>query len=286
MSINVNKIKQFLSKDNIQEALSRDDIEYVYAKFAYESNSFTNILTDYLLSIGVNVIDYVDKVLTRDKYECSKVEKITIPSRIKVIGINAFADCDRLEEVIIEDGVTDISANAFSDCRVLSKVVVPDSVKVIGSSAFDGCYEVKIYCNENSYIHSYCEEWGIDYVLNNKRINESLTEEQETLIEDVQDNAHEQQRIIDDIRKLLTEQEFEEEEKLNGIAFTQEVNKPVELIAQFYVDTTDLSHSSYIKSDDKSFSSNYSNKGEKDSLQKAAALFVKEFIEVTTADII
>lgn len=280
------RMKKFLSRDDVQEALACDDIESVYSKFFEESNGFTNILTEYFMSIGIEPIDYIDKTLSRDIYEITSVERVTIPGRIQTIGVAAFKNCRELVAVMIEEGVKAISFEAFTNCPSLAAIAIPDSVNDIAPDIFKNSPNVTVICNTNTFIESYCKDYGINYSSNDKHLNESLTKEQETLIEDVQENAEEEKHIIDEIRKLITEQGFEEEEKLNGIAFTQEVNKPVELIAQFYVDTTDLSHSSYIKSEDESFASNYSNKGHKDSIQKAAALFIKEFIDITTADII
>lgn len=279
-------MKKFLSRDDVQEALACDDIESVYSKFFEESNGFTNILTEYFMSIGIEPIDYIGKTLSRDIYEITSVERITIPGRIQTIGYAAFKNCRELVAVMIEEGVKAISFEAFNNCPSLAAIAIPDSVNDIAPDIFRSSPNVTVICNTNTFIESYCKDYGINYSSNDKHLNESLTKEQETLIEDVQENAEEEKHIIDEIRKLITEQGFEEEEKLNGIAFTQEVSKPVELIAQFYVDTTDLSHSSYIKSEDESFASNYSNKGHKDSIQKAAALFIKEFIDITTADII
>lgn len=285
--INTDKIKQFLKREDIQEALQDNDIEYIYDKFYAESNGFTNLLTRFLLSIGVEPVKFVNHTLYRYYYELTPIKNITIPNNVKTIGNSAFSECYELEEVTIEDGVESIGQNAFHGCHNLLKVYIPDSVETMFNDSFSNASPfLVIYCNENSYAHEYCQENEIPCSLLNKRINESLTEEQETLIEDVQDNAHEEQRIIDDIRKLFVAQDFGEEEKLNGIAFTQEIESPEELLAQFYIDTTDLSHSCYIKSEDESFTNNYSNKGDKDSLQKSAALFIKQFIDITTADII
>jgi hypothetical protein len=193
---------------------------------------------------------------------------------------------NQFKHLSLPKSLTELGEYAFTNCYELREVHIPKSVTEIDDYAF--MYTSSsfiIYCDENSIAHQFCMEYDIKYLLNDKKLTESLIDN-ETLIEDVQDTANEEKRIIDDIRKLLTEQGFEEEEKLNGIAFTQELSKPTKLIAQFYIDTTDLSHSSYIKEDEESLTNNYSTKGQKDSLQKSAALFVNEFVQITTADII
>ena len=286
MGFNEEGFRRFFRQEEVQDAMSNNDINLVYDLFGKDSDGMTSILTSYLREKGIEPIDFVDDMLWRDIYEFSYIREITIPGRIKIIGESAFRDCEVLEKVFIEDGVQEIREYAFTNCYELKEVHIPKSVTKIDDYAFmytSG--SLIIYCDENSIAHQFCMEYDIKYLLNDKKLTESL-KDNETLIEDVQDNANEEKRIIDDIRKLLTEQGFEEEEKLNGIAFTQELNKPTQLMAQFYVDTTDLSHSSYIKSDEKDFTNNYSTKGDKDSLQKSAALFLNEFIQITTADII
>lgn len=298
-------IKEFLKKPEIQQLLENNDLDAVYNIC---SSTYRSELSDFLIGLEINPIDYFSQIPSYAFDSCDNFTSITIPAAITSIGSHAFSFCKTLTSIQIPNTVTSIGDGAFKYCTSLTSITIPDSVTSIGSfafeyctslksitipnsvisignSAFGNCDNLEIVCNKYSYIHKYAIEYNIPVKLLNESLNESL-EEKDTLIEDITDTAHEEQRIIDDIRKLLTEQGFEEEKKLNGLAFTQELNKPVQLIAQFYVDTTDLSHSSYIKSDDENFINNYSTKGEKDSLQKSAALFVNEFIQVTTADII
>lgn len=66
----------------------------------------------------------------------TKVQSVTIPDSVTVIGINAFKDCTELTEVNIPSSVTEIRAYAFRGCTKLAKISVPDSVRTIGPTCF------------------------------------------------------------------------------------------------------------------------------------------------------
>lgn len=164
MNINTDKIKEFLKQDHIQEAMERNDIEYVYDKFYYISNSFTNILTDFLIEIGIQPIDYISKVLEQIYYCCSSIKNITIPKSIETIGTYAFKACSDLETVIIEDGVKRIQSEAFAFCDKLD-ITIPSSVEEIYLDAFEATNHVTIRCYNGSVAHQFADENNIDYSL-------------------------------------------------------------------------------------------------------------------------
>ncbi len=86
-----------------------------------------------------------------------------IPSKVKIIGYNAFGDCDKLKTVIFHENIEAISSDAFRDCRNLGQVVglekckklkairgfagctrldridIPENVNRIDTNAFSGC---------------------------------------------------------------------------------------------------------------------------------------------------
>lgn len=59
----------------------------------------------------------------------------SIPSDVKIIGADAFAECT-IKEVKFPASLEMIESNAFRGCKELKKVVVPGNVKVIESAAF------------------------------------------------------------------------------------------------------------------------------------------------------
>lgn len=121
-------IKEFLQQNEIKELIAENDLEGVYRKYASQGDICSEI-SDYLLSIGVNPIDYFEK---------------SIPDF-------AFHDADSLTNVVISDGVTDIGYMAFYDCTSLVSVFIPDSVTRIGEKAFAYCTDlVEVTFGENS----------------------------------------------------------------------------------------------------------------------------------------
>lgn len=72
-----------------------------------------------------------------------KLESITLPEGITVIGVNAFLDCENLKEVHLPDGLLEIAPTAFAGCSALESIHIPDSVTSIGQEAFAWCTSLK-----------------------------------------------------------------------------------------------------------------------------------------------
>ncbi len=77
-------------------------------------------------SIGVNAF-----------YECTSLTSITIPKNVKIIGDSTFCRCTSLTNVNMQKGVNSIGNNAFYGCKNLTNVTIPSTVKKIGYYAFD-----------------------------------------------------------------------------------------------------------------------------------------------------
>lgn len=100
------------------------------------------------LTAEVNVQTYVDGedfTVTEIYSDAFKdnllIEKVTVPSKIAIIGGQAFVGCINLQEVIIEEGVSKICGGAFGNCESLKRVTIPASVNSFNgnSNPFDGC---------------------------------------------------------------------------------------------------------------------------------------------------
>ena len=78
----------------------------------------------------------------------TSLKKITLPSSLKKIDSNAFADCTSLEEIVFSDGISDvvIKKYAFKGCTSLVDLTVPEGIKTLESYAFIECSSlVNIY---------------------------------------------------------------------------------------------------------------------------------------------
>ncbi|MCD8207206.1 MAG: leucine-rich repeat protein, partial [Bacteroidales bacterium] len=105
---------------------------------------------------------------------CTRLEAVTLPSRLTTFDTDAFSGCTRLTSVSVETGgtytsyegilyrgenvlvycprgktevvwknaVTRIEDKAFENCTFLTYLVIPTSVTYIGKSAFEGCTAV------------------------------------------------------------------------------------------------------------------------------------------------
>ena len=99
----------------------------------------------------------------------------------------------------------------------------------------------------------------------------------ENLLEDIKEEHQEEQRILDEVRFLFQEHDFDEQKKLNGVAFVKSINTDYfNIEAQMYIDTSNFSYSCYLSSDDEINTSNFSSKGEFDNIIKAANRLVSE----------
>ena len=75
-------------------------------------------------------------------YQCSDLEKVTIPDTVASIGWGAFMNCSGLQEVVVPDSVVSVDGKAFASCVALSMASLPSRfVDVVGkdSNVFEDC---------------------------------------------------------------------------------------------------------------------------------------------------
>ena len=73
----------------------------------------------------------------------STISASSLPSKLNVIGANAFYGCKKLTTVTIGKNVTKIGDKAFYKCTKLKKITIPSNVSSIGKQAFYGCGKLK-----------------------------------------------------------------------------------------------------------------------------------------------
>lgn len=66
------------------------------------------------------------------------VEKVILPSTLKIISGYVFADCRFLRSVELPEGLIHIGYSAFERCRNLTHIKLPESLESISQSAFSG----------------------------------------------------------------------------------------------------------------------------------------------------
>ncbi len=124
-------------------AASEADLSYTVADGkvtitgCVESASGELVIPDTIEGYPVTVIG------TQAFYDCTALEKVTLPDSIVVIEMSAFYGCSSLTEIIIPDGVMSILPGAFRNCTVLTEITIPDSVQALGAGVFSGCTSLK-----------------------------------------------------------------------------------------------------------------------------------------------
>jgi hypothetical protein len=101
---------------------------------------------------------------------CGKLSIIRIPFGVTAVEEGTFSFCQNLEVVEIPSSVSSIGNEAFSGCDKLKNLFIPDSVKFIGENVFQYCPSLVIKCYENSYVHKYCRDRGINTELIKKGV--------------------------------------------------------------------------------------------------------------------
>lgn len=95
----------------------------------------------------IEIPDGVTEIRTRKCYSIFvgewnrelKVEKIILPSSLRIIGKHAFYGCEWLTDIVLHDGIEEIESDAFYECKRLKTITIPGTVKKIADGAFDYC---------------------------------------------------------------------------------------------------------------------------------------------------
>lgn len=82
-------------------------------------------------------------------FQFQNIVTLTMPSKLKTIGVRAFNKCKKLSHVELPSGLTKIKDYAFNECSGLTSVNIPSSVTSIGTNVFYNCNQL---VNVTSYL--------------------------------------------------------------------------------------------------------------------------------------
>ena len=97
---------------------------------------------------------------------CSRLQKVTLPSSLQSIKQSAFNHCAELTSIEIPEGTETIDGFAFTGCEVLADVTIPESMKTIKRYAFRGCNKLrKVKTNSDCILgtHAFPDYVSISY---------------------------------------------------------------------------------------------------------------------------
>ena len=97
---------------------------------------------------------------------CSRLQKVTLPSSLQSIKQSAFNHCAELTSIEIPEGTETIDGFAFAGCEALADVTIPESMKTIKRYAFRGCNKLrKVKTNRDCILgtHAFPDYVSISY---------------------------------------------------------------------------------------------------------------------------
>lgn len=113
----------------------------LYNVFPTSERNWGKVYIDGVETTEVTVPEGVTKI-GRSFYGFKAMTNITLPSTLKELGDQAFANCIKLTAVAIPDGVEKIGSSFWS-CEGLTGISLPGSVKTLSGSTFYGCKNLK-----------------------------------------------------------------------------------------------------------------------------------------------
>ncbi len=111
------------------------------------------VIPDHIIRDGIS---YPVTRIDNAPFYSAPIKSIKLPSTLKIIGQNAFANTS-LRTVTIPEGVTELGTACFHDSYQLKEIIIPNSVVKIGSGCFTNCKALKsatlpsAYRNEGLY---------------------------------------------------------------------------------------------------------------------------------------
>ena len=97
---------------------------------------------------------------------CTRLQKVTLPSSLQSIKQSAFNHCAELTSIEIPEGTETIDGFAFTGCEALADVTIPESMKTIKRYAFRGCNKLrKVKTNSDCILgtHAFPDYVSISY---------------------------------------------------------------------------------------------------------------------------
>lgn len=125
--------------------------------------------SDGALYDGTDLVEFIDdeakeytvregtrRILDLAFFGKKKLEKITLPNTLEVIGCRAFKSCG-IREINMPDSIRAIKDEAFMNCKLLKKLEIHEGVLVWGTTVFAGCDELETVSLPDDMYH--IQDW-------------------------------------------------------------------------------------------------------------------------------
>lgn len=136
-----------------QSSICKNQRDHAYSCRMYDGNrvnlSFPDgtdaIVGGELGLCGVTRLFSPEHVVCFPQNCMSRVETITMPDTVKVIGPKTFEHCRKLKSVKLSQKLEKIYLNAFLNCESLKTITLPKSLKEVECWAFGNCELDDVY---------------------------------------------------------------------------------------------------------------------------------------------
>ncbi len=168
MSHKFKQVAEWLEDDRVRVLVENDDLDGVFKLLHNETPFEYHYLTRYLLSLGIQPLDYMSNVLDEmfmRVYRDGEIgTRLTIPNKIHQLGDYAFYKCSGLVEVTLPASVNKIGWGAFSGCTNLRRVTVECSWASFDDQVFEYCPEdLIVTVPKNATFIPYLQKNNIKY---------------------------------------------------------------------------------------------------------------------------
>lgn len=82
--------------------------------------------------------------------DCSKLERINIPSAVNELPNNIFSGCKKIQQITLPKKLKKIGTYAFYKCKRLEQITIPKTVTMLDSQAFVDCLGLTTIVNRSN----------------------------------------------------------------------------------------------------------------------------------------
>lgn len=97
-------------------------------------------------------LDADTAVISGQAFRDSKLESLTIPTKVKTIGDSAFFQMTSLKEITIPSNVTNMGGNLFNSCSSLTKIELQNAPAIIGNGFAGNCAKLTTFVIPDSVV--------------------------------------------------------------------------------------------------------------------------------------